>query len=250
MNSAIVLAAGKGVRMKSDLPKVFHKILGKPVLSYVLDAVEGFGFDRVYLIVGHKANVIRDYYQSEDVIFVEQKERLGTGHAVMQVGPQLKDVDGTTVVLAGDMPLISSQTINELVAFHKKMNAKATVLTAMAKEPFGYGRIVRDESGQIVKIAEEKDANPDEKKIDEINTGIYCFDNRTLFLALKELKPENAQKEYYLTDTIRILKEKGLPVFAHLCERPLEAMGINTQDELRAVEKIISSEEHPAESRA
>lgn len=250
MNSAVILAAGKGVRMKSDLPKVFHKILGKPMLSYVLDAVEDYGFDGVYLIVGHMSDMIRDYYKNEDVIFVEQKERLGTGHAVMQVEPHLKDVDGISVVLAGDMPLISSQTIDELVEFHKKMGAKVTVLTAKAEDPFGYGRIIRDGSGQIVKIVEEKDATGEEKKINEINTGIYCFDNKVLFDALKEVKAENAQREYYLTDTIKILRGKGLPVFVHLCDRPAEARGVNTQEELKAVEKIISSGDHPAESRA
>jgi UDP-N-acetylglucosamine diphosphorylase/glucosamine-1-phosphate N-acetyltransferase len=236
---AVILAAGKGVRMKSDIPKVMHKILGRPMLSFVIDAVKESGISRVLLVVGYMSEMVKDHFKGSDVTFVEQKERLGTGHAVMQAEPYLKDFLGTVVVLAGDMPLISSKTIKGLLAHHSLNNAKATVLTAKVAEPFGYGRIVRGERARVLRIVEERDAESDEKKIKEINSGVYCFECSALLAALKEIKPENDQKEYYLTDTIEILNKKGLPVFAFTCDDPQEAIGVNTKEELLNVEKIL-----------
>ncbi len=241
MRAAIILAAGKGVRMKSDLPKVFHNLAGKPMLSYVLEAVKSAGVDRIFLVVGHKSELIKGYFKNEDVVFVDQRERRGTGHAVAQVEPDLKNFSGTVVVLAGDMPLIKSTTIKGLISFHERSGAGATVLTARVKDPFGYGRIVREAGGEVLKIVEERDATAGEKKIDEVNTGIYCFDSKALFNALKEVKAENDQKEYYLTDTIGILRNKNLPVFAFPCSDPREAMGVNTKEELETVEKMLLS---------
>jgi bifunctional UDP-N-acetylglucosamine pyrophosphorylase/glucosamine-1-phosphate N-acetyltransferase len=173
------------------------------------------------------------------VTFVTQEEQLGTGHAVMQVEPFLKDFSGDVLVLAGDVPLLSEKTLRRLIDFHAQNKAAATDLTAELPEAGNYGRVVRKENGEMVKIVEKKDASPEELKINEINTGTFCFEKEALFSALKEVRAENAQKEYYLTDTIEILKKKGLPVFAFRAENPAETLGVNTKDELVAIEKIL-----------
>ncbi|MDD5382585.1 MAG: NTP transferase domain-containing protein [Candidatus Margulisbacteria bacterium] len=237
--AVIVLAAGKGVRMRSDLPKVFHEILGEPMLTYVLETVKQLNPQRTYLVVGHKRDLLMDYYKEWPLSFVAQDEQLGTGHAVMQVKPYLDDFTGMVLVLAGDVPLLSAKTLKQLIDFHLKNRSAATDLTAVLADAANYGRIVRQANGEILKIVEKKDATAEELKIKEINTGTFCFDKEALFLALKEVKPENAQKEYYLTDTIEILRKKGLPVYACRAEDPLETLGINTKEELVAVEKIL-----------
>lgn len=237
---AIILAAGKGVRMKSDLPKVFHKILGKPMLEYVLDAAENCKFDEIFVVVGHKSEVIKKYFSGRSVTFVEQTEQLGTGHAVMQVSPHIKETC-LVVVLAGDMPFISASTIKSLLALHAKNKAKATLLTAILKEPGHYGRIIKNESKDVLRIVEAKDANERERAVKEINSGVYAFESDVLFDALKKIGKNNAQGEYYLTDVIGIAVAKGLPVKALVLDDPKEAMGINTKEELKEAEKIISS---------
>lgn len=235
----IVLGAGKGVRMKSDLPKVFHEILGEPMLTYVLETVKKLNPQQTYLVVGHKRDLIMDYYKDRNLKFVIQEEQLGTGHAVMQVKPYLEDFSGTVLVLAGDVPLLSESTLRKLMDFHLKHKAAATDLTAELGDPGNYGRIVRNENGEIVKIVEKKDASPLELKIREINTGTFCFEKNALFEALVEVRPENVQKEYYLTDTLEILKRKGQPVYAFRAEDPSETLGVNTKEELIAVEKNL-----------
>jgi len=238
---AIILAAGKGVRMKSDLPKVFHPVLGRPLLSYVIDTVKKLGIGQIYVVVGHKKEMMTDYFKDSGVIFVEQNEQLGTGHAVMQVKPLLADFSGEVLVLAGDVPLLRCSTLKGLIEFHRRQRAAATVLTAELPDAGSYGRIIRDREGRILRIVEKKDASPEEAQISEINTGTYCFDSRALFRALAEVKAENAQKEYYLTDTIEILKLQGLPVFAHLANDWRETLGVNTPDELKQIEEILKS---------
>lgn len=239
--AVIILAAGKGVRMKSDLPKVFHEILGEPMLTYVLETVKKLNPSQTYLIVGHKRDLIMDYYKEWDLKFVVQQEQLGTGHAVMQVKPHLEDFSGTVLVLAGDVPLLSEKTLSKLIDFHLKNKGAATDLTAELEDAGNYGRIVRNEKGEILKIVEKKDASAEELKIKEINTGTFCFDKDALFNALAEVRAENAQQEYYLTDTLEILKKKGLPVFAFRAEDSSETLGINTKEELVSVEKILLS---------
>lgn len=239
--AVIVLAAGKGVRMKSDLPKVFHEILGEPMLTYVLEKVKKLKPQQTYLVVGHKRDLIMDYYKDWNIKFVIQEEQLGTGHAVMQVKPYLEDFSGTVLILAGDVPLLSEPTLRKLIDFHLKHKAAATDLTAELEDPGNYGRIVRNEQGEIIKIVEKKDASPDELKIKEINTGTFCFDKEALFEALAEVRPENVQKEYYLTDTLEILKRKGFPVYAFRAEDFSETLGVNTKEELISVEKILLS---------
>jgi len=243
--AVIILGAGKGVRMKSDLPKVFHEILGEPMLTYVLERVKKLAPQQTHLVVGHKRDLIMDYYKDWNLKFVVQEEQLGTGHAVMQVKPYLKDFSGTVLVLAGDVPLLSEPTLRKLIDFHLKHKAAATDLTAELADPGSYGRIVRNEKGEIIKIVEKKDASPEELKIREINTGTFCFDKDALFGALAEVRPENVQKEYYLTDTLEILKRKGLPVFAFCAEDPSETLGVNTKEELISVEKILHKRKNP-----
>lgn len=237
--AVIILAAGKGVRMKSDLPKVFHEVLGEPMLTYVLETVKTLDPAQTYLVVGHKRDLIMDYYKEWPLKFVVQDEQLGTGHAVMQVKPHLEDFSGTILVLAGDVPLLSDKTLKKLIDFHLRNKGAATDLTAELEDAGNYGRVVRNKKGEIEKIVEKKDASPEELKIREINTGTFCFDKDALFAALAEVRPENAQKEYYLTDTLEILRKKSLPVYAFRADDPSETLGINTKDELVAVEKIL-----------
>lgn len=235
----IVLAAGKGVRMKSDLPKVFHEILGEPMLTYVLETVKKLAPQATYLVVGHKRDLIMDYYKDWDLKFVIQEEQLGTGHAVMQVKPYLDNFSGTVLVLNGDVPLLSEVTLRKLIDFHRKSKAAVTNLTAELEDPGSYGRIVRSEKGEILKIVEKKDASLEELKIREINTGTFCFEKSALFTALAEVRPDNAQQEYYLTDTLEILRKKGFPVYAFRASDPSETLGVNSKEELVSVEKIL-----------
>lgn len=237
--AVIILAAGKGTRMKSDLPKVFHEILGEPMLSYVLKAVKELKPAKTLLVVGHQRALLMDYYKDWPVKFVVQDPQLGTGHAVMQAKDELADFEGTVLVLAGDVPLLSVQTLRKLINVHHKTKAAATDLTAILADAGSYGRIVRSKDGKIERIVEKKDATPEELKITEINTGTFCFEKKALFEALAEVKAENAQQEYYLTDTLEILKRKGLPIHAVVADDPSEIEGINTKDQLDAVEKIL-----------
>lgn len=236
----IVLAAGKGVRMQSDLPKVFHKINNKPMLEYVLETVKVLGPALTLIVVGHKRELIVDHFKDWPVKFVAQEQQLGTGHAVMQAEPFLKDFQGTVLVLAGDVPLISSQTLRELIDFHEKNNAAITDLTAELADAGSYGRIIRKENGEIAAIVEKKDATAEELKIKEFNSGTFCFDSQYLFNILKMIKANNAQKEYYLTDTVEICKTMGLPVFAYKINDVIQVLGVNTRDELLSLEKNLS----------
>ena len=227
--------------MQSHLPKVFQEILGEPMLSYVFKTIAKLEPAKTLVVVGHQRQLIMDFYHDWPLEFVVQAHQLGTGHAVMQAEPNLKDFSGQVLVLAGDVPLISEQTMRQLLDFHIKNKAAATDLTAILPDAGNYGRVVRQANGEILKIVEKKDALPAELAIKEINTGTFCFDKEALFAALKEVKAENAQKEYYLTDTIHILKGKGLPVFAFPAANPAETLGINTKEELAEIEKIILS---------
>jgi UDP-N-acetylglucosamine diphosphorylase/glucosamine-1-phosphate N-acetyltransferase len=239
--AVIILAAGKGVRMQSELPKVFHRVLGKPLLQYVVEAVQKLSPQKICVVVGYQKEYIIDYFKDFGLEFVVQEQQLGTGHAVLQARPRLKDFKGEILVLNGDMPLIRPETLQNLVRFHRQHGAQATVLTAKVAEPGAFGRIVRDAQGAVLKIVEKKDAAPDELTINEINTGTFCFDAQSLFGVLEKVTPENAQKEYYVTDTIALLKAEGKPVFAYVTEDSREAMGVNTKKELAVLEKEMRS---------
>lgn len=243
---AIVLAAGQGTRMKSSLYKVLHPVLGRPMVLYVLENLKLAAIDETVTVVGHGAEKVKEYIGSTSN-FVLQEQQLGTGHAVMQAEKLLKGKEGNTLVVCGDTPLITADTFQKLFAFHVKEGAKATVLTANAPNPTGYGRVIRNEQGEVERIVEHKDANDQEKRVTEINTGTYCFDNQALFEALSEVSNDNVQGEYYLTDVIEILKKKSAKVGALLTDDFDETIGINDRVALAQAEKIMKkrvNEEH------
>ncbi len=235
---AIVLAAGQGTRMKSNLYKVLHPVCGKPMVEHVIDHVRGIGADRVVTVVGHGAEQVEETLGAKSE-YVLQSEQLGTAHAVQQAEQLIGDLDGTTLVICGDTPLIRSETMEELVRNHRELGAKATILTAIAENPTGYGRIIRGEHGEVLRNVEQKDASPEEQAIQEINTGTYCFDNRALFEALKKVKNDNAQGEYYLPDVVGILQSEGALIGAYACADFSETLGVNDRVVLSQAEAVM-----------
>ncbi|MFC4303351.1 bifunctional UDP-N-acetylglucosamine diphosphorylase/glucosamine-1-phosphate N-acetyltransferase GlmU [Cohnella boryungensis] len=235
---AIVLAAGQGKRMKSKLYKVLHAVCGKPMVEHVLDAVKGASCERSVVIVGHGAEAVQEKL-GEQVEYARQEEQLGTGHAVLQAAPLLKDEEGVTIVICGDTPLVRSETLQAMIGLHTSQGAAATILTAELAEPSGYGRIVRGADGGAERIVEHKDCSAEEAAIKEINTGTYCFDNRKLFQALEHVTNNNAQGEYYLTDVIAILRKEGHTVAAYLAPDSSEAIGVNDRIALGEAEKFM-----------
>lgn len=233
---AVVLAAGKGTRMKSKKHKVLHPVCGKPMIDHILEQLSQIEPAKTLLVVGHLGETLEEHL-GDSVEFVYQEEQLGTAHAVLQTKPYLEDLEGITLVLCGDTPLLTSETLCKLIKKHREENAAATVLTAVVEDPTGYGRVVRQEDGRVDRIVEHKDATDEERKINEINTGTYCFDNQKLFAALSLVKNDNAQGEYYLPDVLSILREQGDIICAKILEDPNEAMGINDRIQLSEVEK-------------
>lgn len=234
-----MLAAGKGTRMSADLPKVLHEIDGRPMISYVIDAVRAVAGDDVYVVVGYRGSEVVEACSSQRVHVVTQKEQLGTGHAVMQCEAALAGFSGTVVVLNGDVPCLRSETITHFIEFHTHRKAAATVLTAVLDDPTGYGRIVHDQEGSLAEIVEEKDADAATKRIREINSGLFCFDKNTLFDALKAIGRANAQGEYYLTDVVREIRKRGGRVCAYRLDDAREVAGVNTDDELESIRKYV-----------
>lgn len=229
---AVILAAGKGTRMKSDFPKVLHEIDGKPLLQYVLAAANDAGAEKVIVIIGHQAQKVSACFPESSCVFVLQEHQLGTGHAVLQAKSELAHYDGLTVILCGDVPLLKPRTINKMIDEHLATDATLTVLTAIVPDAFGYGRIIKDGQGAIIKIAEQADAKESEKIINEINTGIYCAQTPFLLEALEKIENNNSKKEYYLTDIVEIARRQNFKVHACLTDNYLEVMGINTPEEL------------------
>jgi bifunctional UDP-N-acetylglucosamine pyrophosphorylase/glucosamine-1-phosphate N-acetyltransferase len=236
---AIVLAAGKGKRMKSSLPKVLHKLAGKPMVEYVVDAARSAGVTRIILVIGDKWQGTYDYLRGLKVEFVVQKERLGTGHAVLQAKELLSDFQGEVLVLCGDVPALRPETLRSLLREHRAHGGAATVLTAVPEDPSGYGRIIRNDEGGVRGIVEDKDASADQKSIGEINTGTFCFDKTALFSVLELVSNHNEQREYYLTDTLKLLLDRGLPVRALVASDARETLGVNSPDELEAMEEFL-----------
>lgn len=236
--TAVILAAGAGTRMKSKKPKVLHNVCGKSMLEHVIDVAENVNAKDTVVVIGHKAEEVKNCVSHRKVEFVLQREQLGTGHAVMQTESLLPD-DGYVLLLYGDTPLIKSETIHSLIDFHIKGKFKATILTADFHDPTGYGRIVRDENGNVVKIVEHKDANDEEKEIKEINSGIYCYDAKELKESLKKLTNENAQNEYYITDVVEILNKSGYTVGAYQVDDQTDIMGVNSRVQLAQAEAVM-----------
>ena len=236
--NAIILAAGKGTRMKSKLYKVLHQVCGKPMVAHVLDQLEAAKVDNIITVVGYGAETVEEAIGTR-AKFVLQKQQLGTGHAVMQAADLLADLPGQTLVVSGDTPLFTADTFEKLIEYHTQRKAAVTILTSQAPDPTGYGRIVRNEVGIVERIVEQKDASDEEKKITEINTGVYCFDNQKLFAALKLLNNDNAQGEYYLTDVIGILKGQDEVVTAYRMADFDESMGVNDRVALARANQIM-----------
>lgn len=235
---AIILAAGKGTRMKSKLYKVLHPVCGKPMVEHIINRVEETEPTEIITIVGHGADKVKEQL-GDRTEYALQAEQLGTGHAVLQAESFLKGKKGTTLVISGDTPLLTSTTLQNLFEYHQGKNASATILTAKADDPTGYGRILRDHVGIVEKIVEQKDATIEEARIQEINTGTYCFDNELLFDALGKLDTDNAQGEYYLTDIIEILKNEGKNVAAYMTEDFDESLGVNDRVALAKANEIM-----------
>lgn len=234
----IILAAGKGTRMKSKLYKVLHPVCGKPMVEHIINRVEETKPKKIITIVGHGAEMVKEQLGDRSE-YALQAEQLGTGHAVMQAAQFLEGKKGTTLVISGDTPLLTTATLNNLFEYHQGKNASATILTAQAPNPTGYGRIIRDHVGIVEKIVEQKDASPEEVRVKEINTGTYCFDNELLFDALSKLNTDNAQGEYYLTDIIEILKSEGKIVAAYQTEDFDESLGVNDRVALAQANRIM-----------
>ena len=242
--AAVILAAGKGTRMKSDLPKVAHAVCGRPMIEYVLDAARAAGVTRLIVVVGFRAEVVRELLKDQpDVEFALQSEQLGTGHAVMMCRDALQEHAGPVLVLAGDTPLLRAQSLRALLQVQQQQNAAAVIGTAMTANNAGLGRIVRNSDGSFDRIVEERDATPEEKAITEINTGCYAFDGPALLAALDQIRPENVQREYYLTDCPAILRAAGRTVVASPTFTIEEAMGVNTPQQLAEVEAALKHHE-------
>ncbi|MCU0639312.1 MAG: NTP transferase domain-containing protein [Candidatus Krumholzibacteria bacterium] len=237
--AAVILAAGQGKRMKSDLAKVLHKVCGRPMIRHVVDAARALGPGRIILIVGHQAEAVIEEMKDENVEFAIQSERLGTGHAVMQARPLLEDFDGTIMVLTGDTPLLRPSTLEGLLKRHLESGASATVLTTVLDDASGYGRIIKDAEGNFVKIVEHRDAGEAERAVREINSGIFCFKSPDLFHALRGIGRKNSQGEYYLTDVMAILLSEGKRVLVHRSDDRDELLGINDIAQLGEAERLM-----------
>jgi bifunctional UDP-N-acetylglucosamine pyrophosphorylase/glucosamine-1-phosphate N-acetyltransferase len=233
--TVLVLAAGKGKRMKSDIAKVLHEVAGRPMLSYVLDRTSELGAARAIVVVGHKKESVISMLPS-GVGHAVQEPQLGTGHAVMCAENLFRDTQGDILILYGDVPLITTPTIRSLLENHRTASNSGTILTAVLDEPAGYGRIVRKAEGGVDSIVEHKDAGPEELAIKEINTGICCFKIADLLAVLTEIKDDNAQGEYYITDAVGLMRSRGMRVGAVVAANPAETEGINTEEQRAAAE--------------
>lgn len=241
---SVILAAGKGTRMKSDMPKVLHSIFNKPLLGYIIDAVNNTGYvDENFVIVGHEAEQVEkfvaDNYNNAKCVL--QAPQLGTGDAVNKATPFLKDFDGLVVILNGDIPLITTESLKKFIENHEEKKADLSVMSAIFDNPFGLGRIIRDENNKFMAIVEEKDTTPEQKTVKEINSGVYCLNWKTISAAFANLRNNNAQGEYYLTDIIKWAVDKNLNVEAFVLENKDEIFGINSKVQLAEATKLMNN---------
>jgi len=237
--AVVVLAAGQGRRLKSDLPKVLHPLSSRPLLAYVLDAVSALNPQRLVVVVGHQAVAVKSAFPDPSINFVEQTEQLGTGHAVQQAGVCLQDFGGDVLIVCGDMPLMKSSTLAGLIRYHRETGADGTLLSLKTKETKDFGRVVRNPQGGVARIVEHRDASAEEITIDEYNSGVYCFSKDILFKALGAIDNRNSQSEYYLTDTIDYLTRNGHNVQCVQTGEASEIFGINSLDDLKIAETIL-----------
>ena len=238
---AIVLAAGKGTRMKSDLPKVLCEAAGRPLVSYVLDSLRAAGVGRIVVVVGYKADLVREKLSDySDLEFVEQTEQLGTGHAVMVCRAAVEKFDGPVFVVAGDSPMLQSTSLKKLIDTYRETDTVCLLGTLLCDDPTGLGRIVRDADGRFTGIVEHKDCSPEQLEINEVNMSTYLMDCQKMLSALDQINQNNSQNEYYITDVPGIMINSGESVSANPVLQPIEALSVNTVDQLSVVEEAMA----------
>ncbi len=238
--TAIILAAGKSTRMKSDMPKVLHDVCGRPMLAHVLAACREAGVPNLLVVVGYGKDAVKDAFSHESrITWVDQAEQKGTGHAALMCEPMLSDFDGPVFVIAGDMPLLRAETLGMIGEEHSRAGNGVTLATSVFDDPTGYGRIVRDQSGRLRDIVEESDATPEQRAIREVNISYYCFDCRGMLDALQRIRPDNAKGEYYITDAVRIMIADGHGAGALSAVDPQDAEGINSRADLARINALM-----------
>ncbi len=238
--TAIILAAGKSTRMKSEMPKVLHDICGRSMLSYVIEACRGAGVGRLVIVVGHrKDDVIEAFSDCDDIVWVEQKDQKGTGHAAQMCKDALANCDGQVLCIAGDMPLIRQNTLEELLAENARSGDAVTLATSVLDDPSSYGRIIRDDAGKLAAIVEDKDCTDAQRNVCEVNVSYYCYDGKRMFGLLDDLSNDNAKGEYYITDTVADSLKKGWGAGAVAAVPPEDAMGINSRADLAIVARMM-----------
>ena len=230
--ATVIMAAGKGTRMNSDLPKVLHLVDDKPMLIHVIDLARRLDSDKIIVLLGYKKELVIDAIKSENVEYVIQEPQLGTGHAVQQAEPLLKYFDGNVLVLSGDVPLLRKSTIDQMLKIHRGAANGATVLTAIFDDPHGYGRVIRRDNDTLDHIIEDKDCSDEQRIIKEINAGIYVFKSKELFPALNKIKNDNLQNEYYLPDALKYIAKAKQSIALHITDEPIEISGVNTVEQL------------------